>query len=184
MIARKALPIDSPAIASCLLLAMEDIVYKMMGVDDAKEALSFMQYFVEQENNQYSWQNCWVVEEGGRVVGAVTVYDGAKLYELRLPVVDYIRSKFSREIFPEDETQAGEYYIDSIGVHPEFRGRGIATHLLQFLIEEYVVRQQLTLGLLVDGGSSAERLYMKLGFKPMGRKALLGKRLEHMQISR
>lgn len=186
MVIRKAFVTDSENIASCLLLAMEEIVFRLMGEEDSEKALAFMCYFAERENNQYSWQNCWVVEEGGSVVAAVNVYNGAQLHALRQPVIDYIKNRFNRSVTPEDETQAGEYYIDSLGVHPEHRGKGIGTGLLQFLIDEYVIKRNLPLGLLVEEGNlAAKRLYRKLAFKSSGRKVLLlGKHLEHLQIIR
>jgi ribosomal protein S18 acetylase RimI-like enzyme len=185
MIVRKALPTDSGSVSICLLLAMNDIVLKLIGEEDLQKALAFMHYFVEKESNQYSWQNCWIVEDEGRVVAAVNIYDGAQLDRLRRPVLEYLKEKLSRHIIPEDETQSGEYYIDSLGVLPEHRCRGVATHLLRFVIDEYVISRHHTLGLLVDsdGNPGAERLYLKLGFKRVGMKVLLGKSLVHLQLA-
>lgn len=183
MLIRKAFLTDSERISSCLLLAMEEIVYRFMGEESSEKAQAFMFYFVEKENNQYSWQNCWVVEDEGRVIAAVNVYDGAQLHELRQPVIDYIKTRFNRHIILEDETQSGEYYIDSLGVYPEHRGKGIGTNFMQFLIDEYVTKHHQTLGLLVDEDNEpAKGLYRKLGFKTSGTKTLLGKQLEHLQI--
>jgi ribosomal protein S18 acetylase RimI-like enzyme len=183
MIVRKAVSTDSEAISACLFLPMEDIVYKLIGEKDFGKALAFMRYFVGNESNQYSWQNCRVAEHEGRVVAAINLYDGAQLHALRKPVIDYIQNHFNRHITPEDETQAGEFYIDSLGVQPEHRCKGIATSLLKFLIDEFVISQNQTLGLLVDDdNASALRLYRRLGFKSVGRKVLLGKELEHLQL--
>ena len=186
MVIRKAASTDSENIAFCLLLAMEEIVFRLMGEEDSGKALAFMRYFVEIENNQYSWQNCWVVEHEGSVVAAVNVYNGAQLHALRQPVIDYVKNRLNRSVTPEDETRAGEYYIDSLGVHPEHRGKGVGTHLLKFLIDEYVTRRSQPLGLLVEEGNLAsKRLYRKLAFQSSGRKVLLlGKHLEHLQIIR
>jgi ribosomal protein S18 acetylase RimI-like enzyme len=184
IIVRKAVSTDSEAITNCLFLPMEDIIYKLTGEQDFEKAYGFMRYFVENNGNQYSWQNCCVAEDNGIVVAAVNVYDGAQLQTLRKPVLDYIQSRFNRQITPEDETQAGEFYIDSLGVQREHRCKGIATSLLKFLINDYVKTQNQTLGLLVDeDNESAMRLYQRLGFKTVGRKVLLGKELVHLQLS-
>ena len=184
MIVRKAVSNDAEGITFCLFLPMEEIVYKLIGEVDFAKALAFMRYFVENESNQYSWQNCWVVELEGAVVAAVNVYDGAQLHALRKPVLDYVQTRFNRHTHPEDETQAGEFYIDSLGVQPEHRCKGIATSLLQFLVDEFVMKQNQTLGLLVDDDNAgAIRLYQRLGFKRVGKKALLGKELQHLQFS-
>ena len=135
---RKATLNDSEIIATYLFLPMEDIVYKFIGEEDPEKAREFMLHFVEKDNNQYSYQNCWVVEDNMKVVAAINLYNGALLSELRQPVIEYLRSKFNKDFNPEDETQAGEYYIDSLGVNPNQQSKGIGTKLLQFVIDEYV----------------------------------------------
>jgi ribosomal protein S18 acetylase RimI-like enzyme len=185
MIIRKATQKDSDLIANYLLLAMEDIVYKLIGEKDYHKANTFLTYFAAREHNQYSYQNCWVAEIEGEIVVAANVYDGALLEELRRPIVQYLKTQLNRDFNPEDETQAGEYYIDTLGVNFEQQGKGIGSKMLQFLIEEYVNKQRHTLGLLVDEENPiAKKLYLKLGFRPVGKKVLVGKPMEHLQIGR
>lgn len=170
-------------IATCLFLAMEDIVYTFIGEEDREKARAFMLHFVEKDNNQYSYQNCWVAEDNRKVVAAINLYNGALLSELRQPVIEHLKSKFNKDFIPDDETQAGEYYIDSLGVNPDQQSKGIGTKLLQFVIDEYVNRQSQTLGLLVDDTNpNAKKLYVKLGFESAGKKVLFGKNMEHLQI--
>ncbi len=181
---RKAVLADSNEIADFLLLAMEDIIYEFIGVSDFNKAKILMQYFVGKPNNQYSYENCWVVIDNKRIVAAVNIYKGADLAKLRAPVLDYIEKQYMRKFIPEDETQAGEYYIDTIGVSPECQGTGIGSSLLKFIIDEYVNKQSETLGLLVDNENpQAKKLYLKLGFKPVGYKKLVGKTMDHLQIA-
>ena len=183
IIVRKALLSDAEIIAKYILLAMEEIVYKFLGEKDSEKAKEFMLHFVKRDNNQYSYQNCWVAENDGEVVAAVNIYNGAQLSELRRPVLEYLSTSINNGFKPEDETQADEYYIDSIGVNPNQQNQGTGTKLLQFLIDEYVTKGQQTLGLLVDEGNpNAKRLYLKLGFKSAGKKLLFGKTMEHLQI--
>ncbi|MCV9933569.1 GNAT family N-acetyltransferase [Flavobacterium sp. LS1R47] len=183
MIIRKATIKDSNDIATYLLLAMEDIVYKFIGEENHNKAKEFLLHFIEKENNQYSYQNCFVVEDDNEIIAAVNIYDGAKLHLLREPIAQYVRTHYNKQFNPEDETQKGEFYIDTLGVNPKCQGKGIGSKLLQFLIDEYVTKKQKTLGLLVDEGNpNAKKLYLKLGFKPVGNKTLVGKTLEHLQI--
>jgi len=181
---RKATSNDSESITAYLLLAMEDIVCGFIGEQDLQKAREFLLHFVEKDNNQYSYQNCWVVEDQNmKVIAAINLYNGALLSELRQPIVDYVSSKFNKGFNPEDETQEGEYYIDSIGVNPNQQSKGIGTKVLRFIIDEYVNKLGQPLGLLVDETNpNAKRLYLKLGFKPAGRKVLFGKNMEHLQI--
>lgn len=180
---RKARVEDSALIAIHLLLAMEDIVYGFIGKKDSKKAHEFLLYFTGREGNQYSYQNCLVMEDGGQIIAAVNVYDGAQLSELRAPVAQYIKTYYNAGFDPEDETQAGEFYIDSIGVSPDQQLKGVGSKILNHLIDDYVHQQQQTLGLLVEEeNTNALKLYLKLGFRPVGRKILVGKPMQHLQL--
>jgi len=183
MIIRKATLQDSAFIATHLLLAMQEIVYKFVGEKDPAIANELMLHFAKMEGNQYSYQNCWVAEDEKEVLASVNLYDGARLHELRAPVLEHIRRQFNRELKPEDETEAGEYYIDSFGVNPDKQGKGVGSKMLQFLIEEFVNKRNETLGLLVDEeNANARRLYLRLGFKSAGKKTLFGKNMDHLQL--
>ena len=185
MIIRKATSIDAPDIAECLLLAMESIVYAFIGKNDPVVAYEFLLHFVAQEDNQYSYQNCWVVCNNNQIIGAINIYNGANLNTLRMPIINYLKTNFNREIIIEDETQEGEYYIDTLGVKGNQQGKGIGSTMLQFCIDEFVNKQNQTLGLLVEKENmAAKRFYEKLGFIYQSEKNLVGKQLEHMQIIR
>lgn len=180
---QKAALSDSAEIASLLLLAMEDIVYEFLGAKDKQAAFDFMYHMVSTENNQYSYQNVYILRLDGKIAGAVNLYDGARLEELRKPVAEYITARTSLPFAPEDETRAGEFYIDSIGVHPDRQGQGIGGKLLRYLVSEYVEKQGETLGLLVEQANpAARRLYEKTGFRKIGEKVLVGKMMDHLQI--
>jgi len=185
MIIRNAKTEDSKAIATYLMLAMKDIVYQFIGENNYEIAHQFLVNLINKKANQYSYENCWVVEIENEAVAVAVIYDGAKLHELRAPVAKEIKSMFNRDFNPEDETEAGEYYIDSIGVSPLQQGKGIGSKLFQFLIDEYVNKQNVTLGLLVDKDNpNAKKLYLKLGFEVVGEKILTGKVMEHLQMRR
>lgn len=180
---RRAKKEESRIIASFLLLAMEDIVYRFIGETSAEKALRLLESLAGEPNNQYSFENCWVVASDGKVIAAAIVYDGSRLSELREPVAAKIASMFNRDFHPEDETRAGEFYIDCAAVHPDHQGKGTGTELFRFLIHEYVHKQNKTLGLLVDKDNpDARKLYLKLGFEVAGEKTLAGKKMEHLQF--
>jgi ribosomal protein S18 acetylase RimI-like enzyme len=183
MTIRRAKLTDFRAVSDLLLLAMEDIVFEFIGQNDSQKAKEFMDYLVSTENNQYSYQNCWIAEEDNEIIAAVTVYDGGLLHQLREPVAEYVRQTYQQPFQPEDETQAGEFYIDSLGVNPNQQGKGIGSQVLQFLIDEYVQKNNQKLGLLVDKENpGAKKLYLKLGFQVVGEKTLVGKQMEHLQM--
>lgn len=165
------------------MLAMESILYTFIGKKDYKQAREFMLLFVTQENNQYSYQNCLVAVHENAIVGAINCYEGKLFAQLREPVLNYIRTNYNANFTPENETETGEYYIDALGVDPKMQGKGIGAKLLHYLIDHYVVKNKARLGLLVDEENpKAKKLYVKLGFKSVGKKTLVGHAMEHLQI--
>lgn len=183
MTIRRATVGDADKIADCLMLAMDTIVYGFIGEENHDKAWMLLNHFAKLTDNQYSYQNCWVAMEQQQICGVINVYDGADLYRLRLPVLAYLREVHGRHVHPEDETTAGEFYIDTIGVYPHCQGRGIGTRLLRFAIDEFVRRRRQTLGLLVEKQNpKARKLYQKLGFEYISDKTLMGKQMEHWQI--
>jgi len=183
MIIRQAKIEDSKEISTLLLLASEEVIYGFIQEENSEKANQLMQHFTAQPANQYSYENCWVAEEDHLIIGAVAIYDGANLQSLREPVKIYVEEKFGVPFNPEDETQEGELYIDSLGVRADQQGKGIGAQILQFLIDKYVKSEGKVLGLLVDKDNPlAKKLYVKLGFKIVSEKTLVGKELEHLQI--
>lgn len=184
MMIRKAKPKDAKAVAKLMMLAMKDIVYQFTGTNSEEKAMQFLEHLIGKKATQYSYENCWVVENNTKVIAVANVYNGAKLQQLRMPVAEAIQLLFGKEFHSEDETRSGEFYIDCVGVHPDYQGKGIGSKLFQFLIEEYVCKRNQTLGLLVDQDNpNARKLYLKLGFKIVGERTLAGKNMEHLQIA-
>lgn len=174
---------DITVIKDHLFLAMEDLAYYMIGQKDQALGKRLFQDMLMLPKSQYSYTNCYVLEIGNQVVASINIYDGAQLEELRKPVLHYLKQEYQREIQPEDETQAGEMYIDTFGVDPFMQGKGLGSTILQQVIQLIVHEQGKTLGLLVDDDNpKAKRLYERLGFTVVGRKTLMGHQLDHMQI--
>lgn len=179
---RKAEAKDYKTIVSHLLLAMEDIIYQFIQEKSEEKAVQLLEILVQQKGNQYSYENCWVAEVENEHIGTALVYDGAMLHELRTPVAQQINNQFNIDFTAEDETQAGEFYIDCVGISTKHQGKGLGSQLFKFLIEEYVQLNNQILGLLVDKENpNAKKLYLKLGFVEVGTKTLVGKQMEHLQ---
>ncbi len=104
--------------------------------------------------------------------GLCLAYDGVDYHERRMntftmkcsdgmSVADSAPSLLTQE----DETGAGEYYVDSLAVVPAYRGHGVGRLLLG-----HAIRQGVALGLhptlLVDPDNApAVKLYTSLGFR-------------------
>ncbi|PVH27150.1 GNAT family N-acetyltransferase [Sphingobacterium corticibacter] len=180
---RKATPQDAFALAPILLLAMEDIVYYLIGQQDKARAIDFLTYCIAQKDNQYSYQHIWVAEANETILGQASLYNGADLANLRQPVLDYITKEYQHTPIVFDETSAGEVYLDTIAVAPQAQGMGIGQLLLRHIIDFFVHNQKATIGLLVDQENpKAKSLYLRTGFSKVSEKSIFGKRLDHLQI--
>ncbi len=64
------------------------------------------------------------------------------------------------------KTTPNEVYIQMLGVHPEHRSCGIASQLINFIQQEFIVNDNLnTLSLdVINTNHTAQALYTKLGF--------------------
>jgi len=134
-------------------------------LDDFKSVL--MSLF-KREDSQYSYLNTLVaVDDNDQVVGVCISYDGGKLKELRKAFLETALQllEMDHSCIP-DETQEGEWYIDTLAVREDFRHQGIATNLLKAAIKRAEQHDSKQVGLLVDfGNPKAEHLYKNVGFR-------------------
>lgn len=161
------------------------VVAAAINTEEGYALLPIFRELAEMENSQYSYKNTLVAEVCGEPVGAVVGYDGAKLQELRLSLLKLYRERVGKKLEIEDETSAGEFYIDSISVLPEFRGRGIGEQLLKSMIEKATEEGHFCIGLLVDfDNPKAEKLYRKIGFQRKNETMFLGHKMWHLQLTK
>ena len=117
------------------------------------------------------------------MIGVCTAYDGACLHQLRVAFVEGCLARFNRDFGNmDDETAAGELYVDSLAVDVRYRGKGIAKALLRATIEKAKQLQLPAVGLLVDKGNpKAERLYTSVGFQYVDDNQWGGHAMRHLQ---
>ncbi len=181
---RKARPTDAKAIAPIMLTAMEEIIYYFIGEHDQQKAIAFLTHHIAQPKNQYSYEHIIVAEEDDNIIGQICLYPGDALEQLRAPILFYLHTHFKREPNIGHETQAGEIYIDTLAVSAAAQGKGIGKILLLYVIDFFVHRYGEVLGLLVDKeNQKAKKLYLNIGFNPIGEVHLFGKELVHLQYS-
>lgn len=126
-----------------------------------------MTLLVEREDSQYSYKNTLVAVDGNKVVGISVSYDGSKLHELRRAFLEMALKYLGKDHSGmDDETQAGELYLDSLAVLPEYRRQGIASRLIMATKERADRMGLPCVGLLVDKGNpDGEALYASVGFQ-------------------
>ena len=176
---RKAHKEEAQQIAELFMLAWpvdEILESNAISYDQLYESITLI---AGGEDTIYSYENTLVAEMDGKVVGAMCAYDGADYQRLKQPIVDTLGpdSGFAKL----KETEAGEFYLDSVGVLPEFRGRGIASRLFEAQCERAASLGHKVAGLIVDVDKpQAEALYARLGFVYLDDKDFFGHAMKHM----
>ena len=149
------------------------------GLEDFRKMMTSL---VEREDSQYSHKNTLVAMDGEKVVGIAVSYDGGKLHELRQAFIQAAREHIGKDHSAmDDETQAGELYLDSLAVLPEYRRQGIASTLLLATKERANQYGLPCVGLLVDKDNpDGEALYSSVGFRYVGDNRWGGHPMKHM----
>ena len=177
---RKSTKDDVPLIAKVVAMAIGEESAILYGGEN------YMNVFEEialLEDSQYSYRNAFVAEVDGSAVGAVVAYDGAELHPLRKATLEVISKHTGREMQIADETDASEFYLDSLAVLPEYRGRGVGAQLIHAVKERAFNEYNKDLGLLVDfENPDAERLYKSVGFERADVKDFLGHKMWHLVL--
>ena len=156
-------------IAKLIMMAMTDdcclhFCGEGHGLDDFRRMMTSL---VERTDTQYSYRNTLVAMEGQKVTGIAVSYDGGRLHQLRQAFIQAARKYIGKDHSGmDDETRAGELYLDSLAVLPEYRRQGIAQRLLKATKEKADAMGLPCVGLLVDQGNSVgEALYASAGFR-------------------
>ena len=181
---REATKNQAGEIASLIMMAMTDdcCLYfcgNGYGLEDFRKMMTEL---VERVDSQYSYKNTLVALDKGNVVGISVSYDGGRLHELRRAFIEsakvYIGKDHTRI---DDETQAGELYLDSLAVLPEYRCRGIAKLLIRATKERANSMGLPCVGLLVDkGNTTGEALYSSVGFRYVNDNQWGGHPMKHL----
>jgi DNA-3-methyladenine glycosylase I len=160
---------QSADIASLIMMAMtDDCCLHFCGTGfGLSDFHMMMAMLVKREDSQYSYRNTLVAMDDDKLVGVAVSYDGGCLHELRQAFIQAAKEYIGKDHSGmDDETQAGELYLDSLAVAPEYRRQGIAKRLLKATKEKAARMGLPCVGLLVDNGNPAgEALYASVGFR-------------------
>ncbi len=143
-----------------------------------------MTILVEREDSQYSYLNTLAAIDRDRLVGVAVSYDGGRLHALRQAFVQAAKEHIGKDLSEmDDETQAGELYLDSLAIEPHYRRQGIARLLLKATKEKADMMGLPCVGVLVDKGNTAgERLYASVGFRYVNDNSWGGHPMRHLVL--
>lgn len=176
---------DAGFIASCVMDAVgEEICLNLAGenhtLSDVKRVFESL---AEMEDTQYSYRNSLVaVDDTGEPLGAIVGYDGALLHPMREHFFAAARKILDLDMGDvDDECDGEEFYLDTLAVLPEHRGKGIATSLLNAMVEKAHATGKPA-GLLVEKNNHrARRLYESIGFVKVGDRPFAYVLMDHLR---
>ena len=183
---RPATPADAPFIAQNVMAALGNHqVYDLTSADEETRLVyEKMVPICAKDDVLYSWRNTTIAEANGQPVGILTAYDGTDYHEVK----EYTFSLFEGPLdfdadLMQDETQEGEFYLDSLSVLPPYRQQGIGRRLLESGIEKARTLEIPHVTLLVDPKNpNAKRLYRAVGFREAGEVFAFGEYFQRMKI--
>ena len=172
---------DAATIARAVAMAIGD--KEVLRAYCGDDYMAVLTQIAATKGTQYSWQYALVAEVDGTAAGAVVGYDGDDLQPLREGTFSIVRQLTGRVPNIANETEGGEYYLDSVGVLSEFRGLNVGRTLVREFCNKVFATQHNCVGLIVDSNNpQAERLYTSLGFERVGTRLFFGHQMWHLQL--
>lgn len=181
MIIRDAKPEDAPFLAKCIMAGMHFYDFET----DVPEETKIYRRLVECERRidlLYTYKFTRVAEVDGQLAGALLSYPGELYRDLRHNTFTELWPDMAKmDAESEQETGPGEYYLDSLAVHPAFRHQGIGRALLDDGIRKGSTLGYRQIALLADAEMPhLVCLYQSLGFVPADHRRAFGVDFQRM----
>ncbi len=176
---RQATKQDAQFIARGFLTAM------WMSDDEIKKMLPICIGLAEMDDTLYSWRNAVIAQWDGQDAGVLISYNGASYSTSALKTFTIVRDSGGDDFTQMTaEAEPGEWYLDTLAVLPEMRGRGIAKALL---------RHGISIGLSAEGIEQVTlyvdpehpwvvSLYESVGFKSAGEAIIFNQPYKKMAV--
>ncbi len=163
---RSATPEDAVFLGRCVCEGIGFEIFEKENEFNTKVA-SGLAPLAAREDTLYSYRHALVAEVDGEVAGALISYPGEYYHQMRNTTfreLPHFR-ELDLDAMP-DEAGAGEYYLDTLAVLPQYRRRGVGTSLMQARIAWAEQNHpDLSISLLVDPDNlNGQRIYTRLGF--------------------
>lgn len=164
---RQAKKEDVKQVVPLLLNAMYDIAFMLTGGKTEDEVAENLEYLFKKSGNRLSFENTFVKELDGRFAGIMVCYHGIDAKRLDYPIICNLRENTGKEIhFFDREAEDDEFYIDTLSVSKNFRGKGLGTDLIKGAEKISKERGYKKTSLNVDiENVRAYKLYSKLGYR-------------------
>lgn len=172
---------DNRKVAELVYIIWEGMDLEIIEKFDRETVLEAFEMCLSDEEFRNSERTIHVHEVDGDVAGFVLSYPGHTEHEFKHVWEKLgLDKKFHPYSPPLElrEARDNEMYIDSVATFSEYRGQGIATKLLKYLLDSEEARP---FGLICEvENEKALSLYLKLGFKKDELLELYGQEYYHM----
>lgn len=142
---------------------------------EAEDPLVFARERFADPQSPFGWANAMVAQsQSGELLGALTAY----VMPAPDDEVDEIKRLFPEfaPVFELFGYAVGDWFIDSLGIFPQGRGRGVARTLVQRALENGRLQGMKHAALVVESeNQTAFRLYEALGFESVRSLPMVGK---------
>lgn len=172
---RPATEEDALFVAMVVAEALDDDImeqYEKAGnqiPESQRERIEMIESVVRHPDTLYTWRHVTVATKcDGTLVGAIVAYAGDDYAQRRDVTFNMLSALIKGSFDPEKmdpETQAGEYYLDSLAVMPSCRGKGVARMLMQSCIDYAKSQGRPAILACSPDNLGAKRLYEALGFR-------------------
>ncbi len=167
---------DAPFLAECILAGFHFSDFDEMVSDDMSDTLERLTECEACEDTLYSFTKTRVAEVDGTPAGALLSYPGELYLELRDKTFrEYWPAFFTEHPESDPETDPGEYYLDSLAVHPDYRKQGIGKALLEDGIIKGASQGFKRISIIAETEyPHLIRYYESLGFVPADHRNVFG----------
>lgn len=178
---RKAKPADADFAAPLIYEAIGDIAHTLTGTTEAAEAIRVMSQFFTQTGNRLSYENAVIALHGDEPVGLALFYHGSQTEKMDRPFAKHVEKVVGTAPYIVKEARDDEFYLDTLVIQEEYRGRGMGKALLRAFEEASKSRGHDKMALLVDEENHrARELYESIGYRQDGTVMVSGHRFRHM----
>jgi len=167
LLLRDANPMDALFIARVVLAGINMVDIGELVSKEQQPILDYLVDICRMEDTLYSYRYTRIAEIGGKAVGALIGYDGGTYAEMRAKTFGLVQQTSGLDLSKNAmETGMGEFYLDSMAIVPECRGRRIGLQLIRDRMDWAIQRGFKALTLLVDKEKPRlQQYYESLGFE-------------------
>lgn len=181
---RPSVPTDALQVAPLIYEAIGDIADRLTGETEPHKIIEQLEMLFKGTKNRHSYLNTFVaVDENATltILGILVIYSGAKGKKMDASLESWLQTIHAPITKIDIEAYPDEFYIDTICVHKNSRGKKIGTNLLLFAEEATRQKGFKKLSLNVETEKeNAIRLYTKLGYIITEPWTIIGEPFYHM----